>query len=175
MKRALLSLALVAGASLPGVAGAVPVKLNDLPLTVEPNAKLFTLSRQGIAQAFPGAAGRPDAVFLTEDRKVTISFEWRQGKLAANEVDRLLTQFPAVIRTQVPNLKTLKSGLLQLGGINWAQFVFTTPGRGDDLRREMLVTSLGGRMLVLTVAGGVKDYSRNETVVRNLTSNVRLN
>lgn len=174
MRRA-FSLALVVGPLLLGAAAAVPVKLNALPVTVEPDARLFTLTPQGIAKVYPNATGRPDAVFLTEDRKVTVSFEWRQGKLAANEVSKLIEQFPAVIRAQVPNLKTLKSSLVQQGGTNWAQFVFTTPGRGDDMRRELLVTSLEGRMLVLTVAGNVKDYSRNEAVVRNLTSNVRLN
>ena len=32
-----------------------------------------------------------------------------------------------------------------------------------------------GRLLVVTIAGNVKDYSRNETVIRNLASSVRLN
>lgn len=174
MKRA-LALFLAAGPLLIGAAHAAPIKLNGLPVTVEPNAKLLTLPPESIAKAFPSAAGRPDAVFVTEDRKVTISFEWRQGKLAPNEIEKLAAQFPAVIRAQVPNLKTLKSGVVQQGGTSWAQFVFTTPGRGDDMRRELLVTSLSGRMLVLTVAGNVKDYSRNEAVVRNLAGTVRLN
>ena len=86
-----------------------------------------------------------------------------------------MAQFPAVIRAQVPNVKTLKSSLVQVGGSPWAQFVFTTPGQDDDLRRELMVTSAGGRMLVLTIAGKVKDYSRNEAVIRNLTNSVRLN
>lgn len=175
MIRSLLTLTLLASASLGSLAAAVPVKLGNLPLSLEPNAKLFTLSDAGIRQAFPSAAGRPDAVFLTEDRKVSVAFEWRTSKLAVNEIDKLVAQFPAVIRTQVPNIKSLKASTLQLGGTPWAQFVFTTPSSGDDLRRELLVTSLDGRMLVVTIAGNLKDYSRNESVVRNLANSVRLN
>ncbi|GGM10904.1 hypothetical protein [Deinococcus aerophilus] len=175
MIRPFLTVSLLTGLSIASVSAAVPVKLDSLPLSVEPNAKLLTLNTAGIRAAFPSAAGRPDAVFMTEDRKVSVAFEWRTSKLASNELDKLVTQFPAVIRSQVPNIKTLKSGLIQVGGTPWAQFVFTTPSQGDDLRRELMVTSLGGRMLVLTIAGNVKDYSRNEAVVRNLTNSVRLN
>ncbi|MBB5378270.1 hypothetical protein HNQ07_003771 [Deinococcus metalli] len=177
MIRSFLTLPLLSAALL-GTAGAVPVKLANLPLSVEPNAKLLTLSSEGIRTAFPAATGRPDAVFMTEDRKVSVAFEWRASKLAVNEVEKLVAQFPAVIRAQVPNVKTLKATLLQVGGAPWAQFVFTTPpsaAQGDDLRRELLVTSLGGRMLVLTIAGNLKDYSRNEAVVRTLTNSVHLN
>lgn len=174
MKRALL-VTLSAATVLSGPAAAVPVKLGILPVTVEPNAKLLTLTAEGIRKAFPSAAGRPDVVFVTEDRKVSVAFEWREGKLATNEVEKLVAQFPALIRAQVPNIKSLKANVLQQGGTSWAQFVFTTPGQGDELRRELLMTSLNGRLLVVTVAGNVKDYSRNEAVIRNLTGSVRLN
>lgn len=175
MNRRILIPTLLAGLMTSTVATAVPVKLGTLPLSLEPNAKLLFLSEEGIRSAFPSAAGRPDAVFMTEDRKVSVAFEWRSSKLAVNEVEKLVAQFPAVIRSQVPNIKSLKSELVQVGGAPWAQFVFTTPSTGDDLRRELLVTSLSGRMLVLTIAGNLKDYSRNETVVRALANSVRLN
>lgn len=175
MKRPFVSLGLLTGLSLLAPALAAPVKLSNLPVSVEPSAKLLTLTDAGIRSAFPSAAGRPDAVFMTEDRKVSVAFEWRDGKLAPNEVEKLVTQFPGVIRAQVPGIKTLKAGLVQMGGSPWAQFVFTTPGQGDDLRRELMMTSVGGRVLVLTIAGNVKDYSRNEAVIRTLTGSVRLN
>ncbi|MBZ9749355.1 hypothetical protein K7W42_00625 [Deinococcus sp. HMF7604] len=170
-----LALTLTALLTATTAASAVPVKLGSVPVTVEPNAKLLTLSAAGIRTAFPSAAGRPDAVFMTEDRKVSVAFEWRTSKLAQTEVAKLVEQFPGVIRAQVPNVKTLKASLVQLGGSPWAQFVFTTPGQGDELRRELMVTSVAGRMLVVTIAGNVKDYSKNEAVVRNLTNSVRVN
>ncbi|MVN86246.1 hypothetical protein GO986_05655 [Deinococcus sp. HMF7620] len=170
-----LALTLTALLTAATAASAVPVKLGSVPVTVEPNAKLLTLSAAGIRTAFPSAAGRPDAVFMTEDRKVSVAFEWRTSKLAQTEVAKLVEQFPGVIRAQVPNVKTLKASLVQLGGSPWAQFVFTTPGQGDELRRELMVTSVAGRMLVVTIAGNVKDYSKNEAVVRNLTNSVRVN
>lgn len=171
MKKVLFSLA--AAALLSG-ALAAPVKLHTVPVTVEPNARLLTLSDAGIAKAFPTASSRPDAVFMTEDRKVTVAFEWRDGRLAPAQVSDLVTQFPAVIRAQVPNVKTLRASLVQVGGTPWAQFVFTTPGQGDDVRREFLITSVQGRTLVVTIAANTGDYSRNETVVRNLVNSVRL-
>lgn len=172
MKNVLLSL--TAAALLSGAALAVPVKLQTVPVTLEPNARLLTLSDAGIAKAFPSASGRPDAVFLTEDRKVTVAFEWREGRLTPAQVPDLVAQFPAVIRAQVPNVKTLRANLVQVGGTPWAQFVFTTPGQGEDLRRELLVTSLQGRTLVVTIAAKSGDYSRNEAVVRNLVNSVRV-
>ena len=174
MKPRSLLLTLAAALTL-GAASAVPVKLGNVPVTVEPNAKLLTLSAAGIRTAFPSAAGRPDAVFMTEDRKVSVAFEWRASKLNKTEVGTLVEQFPSVIRAQVPNVKTLKANLLQVSGTPWAQFIFTTPSQGDELRRELLVTSAGGRMLVVTIAGNMKDYAKNEAVVRTLTNSVRVN
>lgn len=158
-----------------GLAAAAPVRLGTLPVTVEPDAKLLSLTPAGIRSAFPSASGRPDAVFLTEDRKVSVAFEWRSGKLAPNEIDKLVAQFPAVIRAQVPGVKALKADLTQVGGKPWAQFIFTTPGQGDDLRRELMMTSVGGRILVLTIAGNVKDYSRHEGLIRGFVGSVRTN
>ncbi|WP_345460099.1 hypothetical protein [Deinococcus carri] len=172
MKKVMLTLA---AAVLSGAALAVPVKLPTIPVILEPNARLLTLTDAGITKAFPSAAGRPDAVFLTEDRKVTVAFEWREGKLAPNQVNDLVAQFPAVIRAQVPNIKTLKASLVQIGNTPWAQFVFTTPGQGDDLRRELLMTSALGRILVVTIAGNVKDYSRNEALIRTFADSLRVN
>ncbi|PTA69306.1 hypothetical protein [Deinococcus arcticus] len=173
--RRFLSVPLTAALGAATLASAVPVKLGNVPVTVEPNAKLLTLSAAGIRTAFPSAAGRPDAVFMTEDRKVSVAFEWRASKLAQNEVAKLVEQFPGVIRAQVPNIRSLKANLVQVGGAPWAQFVFTTPGQGDELRRELMVTSAGGRMLVITIAGNLKDYSKNEAVVRTLANSVRVN
>ncbi|SMB93831.1 hypothetical protein [Deinococcus hopiensis] len=172
MKTVLLALTVTA---LLSSAVAAPVKLGSLPVTLEPNAKLLTLNEAGIVKAFPSVAGRPEFVFLTEDRKVSVAFEWRQGKLTPNQVPDLVAQFPAVIRAQVPNVKSLKANVLQIGGTPWAQFVFTTPTQGDELRRELLMTSAEGRILVVTIAGNVKDYSRNEAVLRTLTGSVRVN
>lgn len=172
MKKVMLTLA---AAVLSGAALAVPVKLPTIPVILEPNARLLTLTDAGITKAFPSAAGRPDAVFLTEDRKVTVAFEWREGKLAPTQVGDLVAQFPAVIRAQVPNIKTLKASVVQIGNTPWAQFVFTTPGQGDDLRRELLMTSALGRILVVTIAGNVKDYSRNETLIRTFADSLRVN
>lgn len=175
MKRSLLLLSLAGALSCAGLASAAPLQLGSLPVSVESSPKLLVLTEAGIRSAFPSAAGRPDAVFLTEDRKVSVAFEWRDGKLAPNEVEKLVAQFPNVIRAQVPGIKTLKAGMVDMNGKSWAQFVFTTPGQGDDLRRELLMTSLGGRVFVVTIAGKLKDYSRNEDVVRGLTGSVRLN
>ncbi|GBF04246.1 hypothetical protein DAERI_010418 [Deinococcus aerius] len=172
MKNVLFTL--LAAGLLSGAALAAPIKLQTIPVTLEPSARLLTLNDAGIAKAFPSAAGRPDAVFLTEDRKVSVAFEWRDARLTPAQVPDLVTQFPAVIRAQVPNIKTLRASTVQIGGQPWAQFVFTTPGQGDDLRRELLMTSAQGRLLVVTIAGNVKDYSRNETLIRGLTNSVRV-
>ncbi|MDB5044310.1 MAG: hypothetical protein JWQ08_360 [Deinococcus sp.] len=170
MKQALLSLTLMMG-----FAFAAPVNLPNLPVSVEPNAKLAELNQSFLQSTFPNPATRPAYVFITEDHKVTVAFEWRESRLATNEIEGLVAQFPAVIRSQVTGIKTLKANLMQFGGGSWAQFVFTTPGKGDDQRRELLVTSAGNRMLVVTIAGNVKDYSKNEAVVRNLANSIRVN
>lgn len=165
----------VLGLLVAGLAAAAPVKLGSLPVTVEPDAKLLTLTPEGIKRVFPSATGRPDAVFMTGDRKVSVAFEWRKSKLAPGELTTLVNQFPAVIRAQVPGVKALKTESIQIGGKPWAQFIFTTPGKGDDLRRELLMTSAGGRLLVVTIAGNVKDYSRNEAQLRSFLGNIRAN
>lgn len=173
MKTVLLTL--TAAAVLSGAALAAPVKLQTVPITLEPNARLLTLNDAGIAKAFPSAAGRPEAVFLTEDRKVSVAFDWREAPLETAGVTDLVNRFSANLRGQVPNLKTLRSAVVQVGGQPWGQIIFTTPGQGDDRRHEMLLTSAGGRLLVVTIAGNVKDYSRNENLIRNLASSLRVN
>lgn len=157
-----------------GMASATPVKLNDLPVQVEVNSKLYKLTTDGIRAIFPSAAGRPDAVFMTADRKVSVAFEWREGKLAPNEVGLLVKQFPAVIRAQVPNVTKLDSDLIKVGSKPWAKFVMTTPSKGDQLRRELLMTSASGRILVVTIAGNVKDYVRNQAVIQKLTKSIKV-
>lgn len=174
MKTSLLTLTALALLGAPA-ALAAPLKLQNVPVTVDTNPKLYVLNDAGIARAFPSAAGRPEAVFLTEDRKVTVAFDWREAALAPGGVAALTENFAAGLRTQVPNLKTIRSAAVQVGGHPWGQIIFTAPGQGDDRRFEMLLTSAGGRLLVVTIASNVRDYSRNENLVRNFASSLRVN
>ena len=155
-------------------ATAAPIKLTNLPLTLDPGAKLFVLSDAGIQKTFP-VGSRPDAVFLSKDSKLSMTFEWRATKLAAADINTMLTQFPAVIRAQVPGIKSLKQQPVTLNGDTWADFVFVAPGKAGDVRREMLITSAQGRMLVLTISSNLADYGKNEADVKALTNTIDLN
>lgn len=167
-----LTLALLVPAAL-----AAPVRLPNLPVSFEPSTKLMVLNDAGIQKIFP-SGNRPDAVMLSADNKISLAFEWRDAKLPASDVNTMLTQFPAVLRSQVPGIKTLKQQLVNLNGASWADFVFVTGGKtaaAGDVRREMLITSAQGRMLVLTISSNLADYSRHEADVRALTGSLRLN
>lgn len=155
------------------LAQAATAKLPNLPLSVETSDTLLTLTPAAIQKIYP-AQSRPEAVFLTNDKKVTMGFEWRQTSLNPSEVSGLVSQFPAVIKAQVPGLKTLSPKLLTIQGIPWAQFVYTLTGKNGDLRREMLVTSANGRMLILNVDSSMKDYSANDIAVRTFVNGIKV-
>ncbi|WP_420596279.1 hypothetical protein [Deinococcus sp.] len=154
-------------------ANAATAQLQNLPLSVETNDKMLTLTPIAIEKIYP-AQSRPEAVFLTGDKKVTMGFEWRQTLLKPTEVSGLVGQFPAVIKAQVPGLKSLTPKLLTIQGTPWAQFIYTLSGKSGDLRREMLITSAQGRMLILNVDSSVKDYSTNDVMVRTFVNGVKV-
>ena len=155
-------------------AQATPAPLQNLPLSVETSDTLLTLTPAAIQKIYP-AQSRPEAVFLTGDKKVTMGFEWRQASLKPAEVSGLVGQFPAVIKSQVPGLKTLTPKLVTIQGTPWAQFIYTLSGKNGDLRREMLITSAQGRMLILNVDSSMKDYTTNDQAVRTFVNGVKLN
>ncbi len=156
-----------------GLAQAATAQLSNLPLSVETSDTLLTLTPAAIQKIYPSQS-RPEAVFLTNDKKVTMGFEWRQAALKPGEVSGLVSQFPAVIKSQVAGLKTLTPKLLTIQGTPWAQFIYTLAGKNGDLRREMLVTSAQGRMLILNVDSSVKDYSTNDIAVRTFVNGIKL-
>ena len=156
-----------------GLAQAATAQLPNLPLSVETSDTLLKLTPEAIQKIYP-AQSRPEAVFLTGDRKVTMGFEWRQTALKPAEVSGLVGQFPAVIKAQVAGLKTLTPKLLTIQGTPWAQFVYTLAGKSGDLRREMLITSVQGRMLILNVDSSLKDYSANDVAVRTFVNGVKV-
>lgn len=172
MKRTLPLLLALGLVPLLGSALAAPIRLPNLPLSVEPGERLRLLSDAGIQKAFPDSH-RPEAMFLSSDGKVSLSFEWRQAKLGAADLNTMLTRFPAVIRAQVPGIRSLKQSLITVNGHSWADFTFVAPGKAGDVRRELLITNLQGRMLVLTVSSSLADYGRNEAAVRTLTASLR--
>ncbi|ULH15723.1 hypothetical protein MF271_03535 [Deinococcus sp. KNUC1210] len=172
---AVLSASVLPGAAYAQAATPTLAKLPNLPISIMPSDTLQMLKDEGIQKAFP-TGNRPEAVLLTADSKVTMSFEWRDTKLAPTDVPTMLNQFPAVIRAQVPGIKTLKQQMLNLNGNNWADFIFVAPGRSGDVRRELLITSAQGRMLVLTISSNLLDYTtKNETAVKALTGSMRIN
>jgi hypothetical protein len=171
--RLVVPLTLLASALLSTV-WAAPVKLGNLPLSLEAGNKLMVLNDTGIQKIFP-TGNRPDAVMLSSDKKVSLAFEWRDIKLTKSDVNVMLAQFPAVIRAQVPGIKTLSQNLINMNGSTWADFVFVASGKAGDVRREMLITSAQDRMLVLTISSNVADYPKNEPDVKALTGSIRLN
>ncbi|ADV67243.1 hypothetical protein [Deinococcus maricopensis] len=170
MNRLTLTLAALLTA---GAAHAERVALPNLPVSVDAPS-LLELNAGGISKLFPGV-NRPEAVLLTGDQRVVMSFEWRPTSLRTTEVGTLVQQFPAVLRKQVPNLKSLTQGALQLNGTQWAQFVITAPGKTGDVRREMLVTSAGGRMLILTISGLATDYTKNLGTILAFRNSLKVN
>ena len=167
-------LALVGLSALLTVGFAAPTKLTNLPLSLDPGAKLFVMSDAYLLKKFP-TGSCPDLLFKTSDDKVSIAFEWRGTKLTPADVNTMLTQFPAVIMAQVPGIKTLNKQMLKLNGNDWADFVFVAPNKLGDVRRELLITSAQGRMLIVTVSSNLADYGKNEADVKALTGSMTLN
>ncbi|GGJ63618.1 hypothetical protein [Deinococcus aquiradiocola] len=163
--------ALVGTASL---AHAATSPIPNLPLSLDTGERLQMLTDKGVQKIFP-AGNRPEAVFLSPDSKLSLAFEWRDAKLNKADVATMLTQFPTVIRAQVPGIKSLKQQMVTLNGNEWADFVFVAPSRTGDVRREMLITSAQGRMLVLTISSTIADYSKNEADVKAFTNSIKLN
>ena len=146
-----------------------------LPVSIQKDNRFLILSEAGIARAFQNAATRPDAVFVTRDRKVTISLEYRSSTLRPNEITSLLTQYPTVLRRQLPGIKTLNADIVRAGGNQWAQFVMTLPGKnGTERRLEQLMTSVGNRPMVVTIDSSNDGYKANEVAVRNLVNSIQV-
>ena len=145
-----------------------------LPISIQKDDRFLLLSGAGLARAFPNAATRPDVVFVTQDRKVTISLEYRTTSLRAGEITTLLTQYPTVLRRQLPTISTLNTDIVRAGGNQWAQFVMTLPTQNGERRLEQLITSVNNRPMVVTIAGMTDGYKANETAVRNLINSIQV-
>lgn len=146
-----------------------------LPVSIQKDDRFLILSGAGLVRAFPKADTRPDIVFMTRDRQVTIALEYRTTALRPNEITGLLTGYPPVLRRQLPNIKTLNADLVRAGGNQWAQFVMTLPGKnGAERRLEQLMTSVGNRPMVVTIDSTAAGYKANETAVRNLVNSIQV-
>lgn len=154
-----------------GVAAAEVVTVPGIGITFEAPKTLRALSAPQIKTTFQGQ-GAPQSVFLTDDQKVVMSFEWRGAALKRDELIALDSQFAKVIQSKSP--KSFTHGLRMINGTQWAQFVFVVPGKAGDVRNEMLVTSYKGRMLVVNLNSTVADYTRNQTTALNMTNSLSL-
>lgn len=163
----LLALALLSGS----LAGALPIA--QLPLSADVPDKMLSLTPQGIAQIYP-QNNRPAAVFLSADKKVSISLEQRRTPLKPQDIGVLVGQYPAVIKAQVPGLSSLVSRQLTINGVPWAQFVYTLPVKGGERRRETLLGSADGKLLMVNVDSTVNDYNKNQVDVRGFINSLQV-
>lgn len=169
MKKMLSVLALVAL----GGAAAQQVDVPGVPVSFSAPAGLRALTQEQLRTVYQNRAV-PAAVYTTDDRRVTVVFEYRQTPLRPAEVAPLVSAFGSVIRNRMPGVLRLQQDLIKIQGNDWAQFVYTTPGADGENRHEMLVTSANGRMLVVTVASTLRDYNRNEAALLGLTRTLRV-
>lgn len=149
------------------------LQIAKLPLSADVPAKMLSLTPEAIAKIYPQSA-RPEAVYLTADKKVALSFEQRRTPLKPNEISALVGQYPAVIKSQVPGLGSLVSKQLTIGGTPWAQFVYTLPSKAGERRRETLLGSVGGKLLMLNIDSTVSDYSKNQVDVRSFVNSLQV-
>lgn len=146
-----------------------------LPISIQQDNRFLILSEQGIVGAFPNPAARPDVVLVTRDKQVTVALEYRNTALRPNELTSLLTQYPPVLRQQLPALQSLNADIIRAGGTQWAQFVMTMPAaKGGTRRLEQLITSVNNRPLVVTIDSSAGGYQANETAVRNLVNSIQV-
>lgn len=163
----------VLGLMLLGCVSAQALQVGTLPLVADTPGKLLSLSPEAIAQIYP-QNNRPEAVYLTADKKVSLAFEQRSAPLKPGEISGLVGQYPAIIKSQVPGLKSLVSKQLTIGGTPWAQFVYTLPGKDGERRRETLLGSVGGKLLMLNVDSTTADYSKNQVEVRSFINSLHM-
>ena len=172
-KSTLAKTALTAAALL-GMGGTALAQAASLPVSIERDDRFLILSDKGIAAAFPNAATRPSAIFMTKDRQVSVSLEYRSSTLSANQVTTLLTQYPPVMRKNLPSITSLNADMVRIGGNQWAQFVATLPSKNGERRLEQLMTSVNNRPLVVTIDGTAAGYKANEVAVRNLVNSIQV-
>ncbi len=155
-----------------GSVQALTFKIGNLPLSADMGDKMLSLSPEAIAKIYP-QNNRPEAVYLTPDKKVSLAFDQRRTALKPNEIGGLVAQYPAIIKAQVPNLKSLVSKQVTIGGAPWAQFVYTLPSSAGERRRETLLSSADGKLLMLNIDSTTADYNKNQVQVRSFINSLK--
>lgn len=180
MKRSILALALlsVAPVSMANAQQATArqaTATDTLPLSLATDARFLSLSETGIARLFPNASTRPAAVFVTQDRGLTVTIEYRRNvTFTPEQLTAMLSSMPAAIAQKDPKAKDVTSDMLAIGGAQWAQFVHHTEKNGTERRVEQLYASVKGRPVVITISGSSAAYEKNKAAARNLINSLRL-
>jgi hypothetical protein len=94
---------------------------------------------------YPGA-NAPAYVLTNGDGSTNIAFDHKQVAVSPDEIPKL----EAPMREQFSGMKINSSGTRQVNGTSFLMFDFDSPSPEGDIRNLLLMSSLEGRLLVIS-------------------------
>ena len=149
----------------------VNVAMGDVSFVVP--AAFTELTREEITAKFP-RANAPGRVFGNPKRTVTVAGGPTPQPMRPDQLDEARTALEAQLPQLMPKMEWVAREILTINGTRWIHFGMITPAIDTKIRNDMLMTSVGGKVVALNLNSTVEEYPKDQQALDQIRGSLRV-
>ncbi|MEX1168047.1 MAG: hypothetical protein WEK74_14500 [Hydrogenophaga sp.] len=164
MKQLLYSLVFV-GLGLAGPVWAEAVQVADSKASFEPPPGFGPVPQAIIDAKWPGNRA-PRFVVGNERATTTVAYDLKPNTVPQDKLPEVQKAFTGLMERVVPGLRWVRNEIIEQAGQRWLYLELTSNAVDTDIHNMMLITGLGGQMLVFNFNSTKEEFPKLETALR---------
>ena len=122
------------------------------------------LTQDQIEKKYP-RGNAPKQVFANETQSVSVAVTFSPAKVAPNQLQELKEALEQMLPRMVPGIQWQTKDFVEINGIRWIHFRFTSHAIDTDIQNDMYATSFEGKGLFFNFNSVVSEYEKVKTIL----------
>lgn len=149
------------------------VSFADGKVSFVPPLGFKQLTQEHIDRKFPKGNG-PRHFFANETQSVSAGITFSPGQVSPNKLEELKEAFEQMLPRMSPGLQWQTREIVEINGVKWVHFRFTSQAIDTDIQNDMYITSFEGKALIFAFNSVISEYEAVKALLDESKSSIRI-
>ena len=150
-----------------------PVKVLGTDVTFHPPEGFNPLSKEVIATKWPTKQA-PTYVIGNSTASTTVAYDLKPHNISPEELPNAQKSFTLLMERIIPGIEWKKNEIIELSGQKWILMEMTSRAVDTDIYNIVLMTGIGGKMLIFNFNSTKEDFPKVEAQLRKSIKSIKL-
>jgi hypothetical protein len=105
---------------------------------------------------------------------VSVGVTFSPAKVSPSKLQELKEAFEQMLPKMIPGLQWQTRDFVEINGVKWAHFRFTSQAVDTDIQNDMYVTSFEGKALIFALNSTLSEYEAVKAMLDESKNSIRV-